>query len=148
MASCERMSALSGLSELPSVALNCIDHVLDGAGMNQHPNRLSDLKVALLRFYTNISSLWELQVAGLRLPQLKTYSLTTIDTLVTGMLLAGGWLAREASSTHPPARMAQNPYWRVGEWRGSLAQLTHRPLGNAPLVGVLPYYSVGRTQYP
>ena len=38
------------------------------------------------------------------------------------------------------------PCWRVGEWRGRLAQLTHPPAGNPPLSGVLPLCSVGRTQ--
>ena len=35
----------------------------------------------------------------------------------------------EASrATHPPASRAPNPYWQVGEWRGSFEQLTHLPL--------------------
>ena len=57
-------------------------------------------------------------------------------------------MAREAGAAHPPTSRAPDPYWRVGDWRGRLPPLTHLPVGKTPLVGVLPYYSVGRTQLP
>ena len=53
-----------------------------------------------------------------------------------------------ASATHPPASRDLEPYWQVGEWRKPLPPPTHLPVGKTPLVGVLPYYSVGRTQKP
>ena len=39
-------------------------------------------------------------------------------------------------------------FWKVTEWRWPLPPPTHLPVGKTPLVGVLPYYSVGRTQLP
>ena len=63
-------------------------------------------------------------------------------------LLAGGWVEERASATHPPASRDLEPYWQVGEWRKPLPPPTHLPVGKTPLVGVLPYYSVGRTQKP
>ena len=53
-----------------------------------------------------------------------------------------------ASATHPPTSRDLEPYWQVGEWRKPLPPPTHLPVGKTPLVGVLPYYSVGRTQLP
>ena len=53
-----------------------------------------------------------------------------------------------ASATHPPTSRDLEPYWQVGEWRERLPPPTHLPVGKTPLVGVLPYYSVGRTQKP
>ena len=53
-----------------------------------------------------------------------------------------------ASATHPPTSRDLEPYWQVGEWRWPLPPPTHLPVGKTPLVGVLPYYSVGRTQKP
>ena len=57
-------------------------------------------------------------------------------------------MAQGASATHPPTSRDLEPYWQVGEWRERLPPPTHLPVGKTPLVGVLPYYSVGRTQKP
>ena len=53
-----------------------------------------------------------------------------------------------ASATHPPTSRDLEPYWQVGEWRWPFPPPTHLLVGKTPLVGVLPYYSVGRHQLP
>ena len=57
-------------------------------------------------------------------------------------------MALAPCATHPPTSRDLEPYWQVGEWRKPLPPPTHLPVGKTPLVGVLPYYSVGRTQLP